>query len=223
MFYVIADADRARARADARRGPRHRARRRDDPRGGREQLPGRPPREPRIIRHVTISQLSGPPPASRRAPQERRHRLHRRAGLGRGPPHGPACSIDRRAAPAPAPRWPRCMPGASWRLAPGLPPRGHPRHGLHRPAAAGDRASGPTLRWCRRCAARPGSPASPTTWSIPAIPSLTDSLSVICGDKGIAEKIAIHEGTRRFTKGNPNFVFIGALRGSQFPWNDLCR
>ena len=39
-----------------------------------------------------------------------------------------------------------------------VPPRGHPRHGLHRPAGRGDQVGAVPRRSCRRSPARPGSP-----------------------------------------------------------------
>ena len=59
MFYVIADAERVRAAADAGRGRRHRADHRDD-QGGRERAaPGRPPGPARVRRHHDRPAVAG--------------------------------------------------------------------------------------------------------------------------------------------------------------------
>ena len=114
MFYVIADA----APLGFRLAP-------DEARdivrvaemikaAAREQLPVAHPENPEIAGHHHR-------PAFRRAVGARTRIARTRwwfppeRSIGRGPPHGPARSTARPAAPEPAPKWRRCTPKASCR------------------------------------------------------------------------------------------------------------
>ena len=100
---------------------------------------------------------AGPRPGELDCATSSRSRPGRSTGSGRRP--GPARSTARRAAPARQRRMadaPRA--GASWRSASDVPPRGHPRHGVHRPARRGDDGRRRTGRSSRASRARPGSP-----------------------------------------------------------------
>ena len=98
---------------DARRGQGHHAHHRDDQGRRQRAAAGRPSRAAGLRRHHHR-------PALRSAARGRTHRAATpspsRPGrwTGTGPPRGRARSTVRRAAPAPAPRWPSCTPRDSW-------------------------------------------------------------------------------------------------------------
>ncbi len=157
MFYVIADAERFGLRLTPDEGG-------DIVRitemikaAAAEQLPVVHPDQPGFA-GITIGQLSGPAhdPANRSTQRRSRSRPARSTGSGRPP--GPARSTARRAGPGRRPRWRCCMPRAGCAVGEDVPPRGHPRHGLHRARARGDDDRGRTGRSCRASPARPGSP-----------------------------------------------------------------
>ena len=181
MFYVIADGRGVRAAADARRGRRHRPDHRDD-QGRRERAAARrPPRAAGLRRdHDRPAVRAGPRPGELDA--QRRDGLDRRARLGPARRRGPGaidrspCGTGHVGADGDA-----STPGAGSAIGEDVPARGHPRHGLHGPAARGDADRRPTRRSCRRSPARPGSPASPTTSSTRPTRSPTASRSATSG------------------------------------------
>ena len=121
-----------------------------------EQLPVVHPEQPGFA-GITIGQLSGPGPRPGEQPAQRRDRLDRELDWDR--PATWTGAIDRSP----------CGTGTSARMATlhargelgvgdDVPPRGDPRHGLHRPASLEETPSGSTGRSSRRSPARPGSP-----------------------------------------------------------------
>ncbi len=111
MFYVIAEAAPLGLRLTPDEGPRHRTTGRDDQGRHAEQIAGGASRKPRNFRSQHRADFRGAferPPRIARTPwwfPPASSIGHARRLLG-----GPARWIALPAAPAPAPRWPRCTP-----------------------------------------------------------------------------------------------------------------
>ena len=141
MFYVIADAERVRAPAHPGRGRRHRPDHRDDQGGGRRAAPGRPPGAAGVRR---ASRSASCPARPHDPANSRRNVVTVSTGtLDWERPATWTGAIDRSP----------CGTGTSAKMATlhakgaarrrrRVPPRGHPRHGLHRPRGRGDHGRG---------------------------------------------------------------------------------
>ena len=169
MFYVIAEAEPFGLRLTPGRGRRHRAHHRDDQGRRQRAAAGRPPGAARVRGdHDRPAVRAGP--RSGEQPAERRHRLDRDARLGAARRPGPARSTARRAGPARRAGWRRSTRrgelgvGDAFRHEGilGTVFTGRRGRGDDGRAVPGDRPDDH--------AARPGSPASRATSSIPTDP-----------------------------------------------------
>ena len=180
MFYVIADAEALGFRLVPDEG-------RDITRvtelikaAAAEQLPVVHPEQPWFA-GITIGQLSARPTTPRNS-------WRNVVTVSTGALDWSPVDLDRRHRPVAVRdrdvrQWPSSTRRAGW-AGRGLPPRGDPGHGVHRPAARGD-AGGGADGSSRRSPAPAGSPASPrTSWTRTRSRGLHGRRHLVIGARG---------------------------------------